>query len=121
MKIKYIAWKKVISSDVNRLIYGTQGEGLHNRGDQAIQNFNTLNENPGLWFGFTGGARIPRKKEVEYANRVNGTKNPTTYNILLANSVNPLRLWEDKNDTRHDPVKSITRFGIEMRAMLAPL
>ena len=105
MKIKYIAWKKVISSDVNRLIYGTQGEGLHNRGDQAIQNFNTLNENPGLWFGFTGGARIPRKKEVEYANRVNGTNNPTTYNILLANSVNPLRLWEDKNDTRHDPVK----------------
>lgn len=105
MKIKYIAWKKVISSDVNRLIYGTQGAGLHNRGDQAIQNFNTLNENPGLWFGFTGGARIPRKKEVEYANRINGTSNPTTYDILLANSVNPLRLWEDKNDTRHDPVK----------------
>ena len=47
MKIKYIAWKKVNSSDVNRLIYGTQGEGLHNTGDQAIQNFNTLNENPG--------------------------------------------------------------------------
>lgn len=105
MKIKYIAWKKVISSDVNRLIYGTQGDGLHNRGDQAIQNFNTLNENPGLWFGFTGGARIPRKKEVEHENRINGTHNPTTYNIMLANSVNPLRLWEDKNDTRHDPVK----------------
>ena len=64
MKIKYIAWKKVINSDVNRLIYATQGEGLHNKGDQAIQNFNTLNENPGLWSGFTDGEIIPRKKEV---------------------------------------------------------
>lgn len=105
MKIKYIAWKKVICSDVNRLIYGTQGDGLHNKGDQAIQNFNTLNENPGLWSGFTGGIRIPRKKEVEYENRMNGTHLPTTYNIQLANSVNPLRLWEDKNDTRRNPVK----------------
>ena len=105
MKIKYIAWKKVICSDVNRLIYGTQGDGLHNKGDQAIQNFNTINKNPGLWAGFTGGVRIPRKKEVEYENRVNGTNLPTTYNIHLANSVNPLRLWEDKNDTRKNPVK----------------
>lgn len=105
MKIKYIAWKKVISSDVNRLIYGTQGEGLHNKGDQAIQNFNTLNQNPGLWSGFTGGVRIPRKKEVEAENRANGTHLPTTYNITLSNSVNLLRLWEDKNDTRKDPIK----------------
>lgn len=105
MKIKYIAWKKVICSDVNRLIYGTQGDGLHNKGDQAIQNFNTINENPGLWAGFTGGVRIPRKKEVEAENRVNGTHLPTTYDIYLANSVNPLRLWEDKNDTRKNPVK----------------
>ena len=105
MKIKYIAWKKVISSDVNRLIYGTQGEGLHNKGDQAIQNFNTLNQNPGLWSGFTGGVRIPRKKEVEAENRANGTHLPTTYNIILSNSVNLLRLWEDKNDTRKDPIK----------------
>ncbi len=105
MKIKYIAWKKVITSDVNRLIYGTQGEGLHNRGDQAIQNFNTLNGNPGLWSGFTGGARIPRKKEVEAENRANGTHMPTTYDVILSNSVNPLRLWEDKNDTRKNPVK----------------
>lgn len=105
MKIKYIAWKKVISSDVNRLIYGTQGEGLHNKGDQAIQNFNTLNQNPGLWSGFTGGVRIPRKKEVEAENRAHGTHLPTTYNITLLNSVNLLRLWEDKNDTRKDPIK----------------
>lgn len=105
MKIKYIAWKKVICSDVNRLIYGTQGDGLHNKGDQAIQNFNTINENPGLWAGFTDGVRIPRKKEVEAENRVNGTHLPTTYDIYLANSVNPLRLWEDKNDTRKNPVK----------------
>lgn len=105
MKIKYIAWKKVINSDVNRLIYATQGNGLHNRGDQAIQNFNTLNQNPGLWMGFTNGSVIPRKKEVEADNRANGTHNPTTYDITLANSVNPLRLWEDKNDARHNPVK----------------
>lgn len=105
MKIKYIAWKKVICSDVNRLIYATQGEGLHNKGDQAIQNFNTLNENPGLWSGFTGGVRIPRKKEVEAQNRQNGTHFPTTYDVLLLNSVNPLRLWEDKNAARKNPVK----------------
>lgn len=105
MKIKYIAWKKVICSDVNRLIYATQGDGLHNKGDQAIQNFNTLNENPGLWSGFTGGERIPRKKEVEAENRANNTHLPTTYNIYLENSVNPLRLWEDKNDSRKNPVK----------------
>lgn len=105
MKITYIAWKKVICSDVNRLIYGTQGEGLHNKGDQAIQNFNTLNRNPGLWTGFTGGAEIPRKKEVERENRENGTDLPETFDIPLANSVNPLRLWEDKNETRKNPVK----------------
>lgn len=105
MKIKYIAWKKVINSDVNRLIYNTQGEGLHNRGDQAIQNFNTLNKNPGLWAGFTGGVVIPRKKEVERDNKANNTHFPTTYDVQLANSVNPLKLWEDKNDTRHNPVK----------------
>ena len=105
MKIKYIAWKKVINSDVNRLIYATQGEGLHNKGDQAIQNFNTLNANPGLWSGFTGGAVIPRKKEVERDNQLNNTHNPTTFDVPLSNSVNALRLWEDKNDTRHNPVK----------------
>lgn len=105
MKIKYIAWKKVINSDVNRLIYATQGDGLHNRGDQAIQNFNTLNENPGLWAGFTGGAVIPRKKEVEFENKTNNTHFPTTYDVSLLNSVNTLKLWEDKNDTRHNPVK----------------
>lgn len=105
MKIKYIAWKKVICSDVNRLIYATQGEGLHNKGDQAIQNFNTLNENPGLWSGFTSGAKIPRKKEVEAENHQNGTHNPTTFDILLSNSVNPLRLWEDKNEGRKNPIK----------------
>ena len=105
MKIKYIAWKKVINSDVNRLIYATQGDGLHNKGDQAIQNFNTLNENPGLWAGFTGGEKIPRKKEVEAENKANGTHYPSTFDVLLANSVNPLRLWEDKNDSRKNPVK----------------
>ena len=105
MKIKYIAWKKVINSDVNRLIYATQGEGLHNKGDQAIQNFNTLNENPGLWSGFTDGEIIPRKKEVERDNKLNNTHFPTTFDIPLANSVNELKLWEDKNDTRHNPVK----------------
>lgn len=105
MKIKYIAWKKVINSDVNRLIYNTQGEGLHNKGDQAIQNFNTFNENPGLWSGFTGGAVIPRKKEVEAKNKANGTNYPTTFDVPLDNSVNPLRLWEDKNGTRKNPVK----------------
>lgn len=105
MKIKYIAWKKVISSDVNRLIYGTQGDGLHNKGDQAIQNFNTLNENPGLWSGFTNGDKIPRKKEVEAENKTRETPLPTTYNIELSNSVNPLKLWEDKNDSRHNPIK----------------
>ncbi|VIG16546.1 GTPase subunit of restriction endonuclease [Clostridioides difficile] len=105
MRITYIAWKKVINSDVNRLIYGTQGDGLHNKGDQAIQNFNTLNENPGLWGGFTGGSVIPRKKEVEANNRANNTNFPTTYDVELSNSVNPLKLWEDKNDTRHNPVK----------------
>ena len=105
MKIKYVAWKKVINSDVNRLIYATQGDGLHNKGDQAIQNFNTLNENPGLWAGFTDGEVIPRKKEVEASNRANGTNYPTTFDVPLDNSVNPLRLWEDKNDARRNPVK----------------
>ena len=105
MRITYIAWKKVTNSDVNRLIYGTQGKGLHNKGDHAIQNFNTLNENPGLWRGFTDDNIIPRKKEVEAKNRANGTNFPTTYDVKLSNSVNPLRLWEDKNDRRHNPVK----------------
>ena len=95
----------MINSDVNRLIYATQGEGLHNKGDQAIQNFNTLNENPGLWSGFTDGEIIPRKKEVERDNKLNNTHFPTTFDIPLANSVNELKLWEDKNDTRHNPVK----------------
>ncbi len=105
MKIKYIAWKQVISSDVNRLIYGTQGNGLHNKGDQAIQNFNSLNENPGLWHGFTNGEKIPRKIEVEKYNREHGTHNPTTFNVELRNSVNSLCLWEDKNDSRNNPIK----------------
>ena len=89
MKIKYIAWKKVNSSDVNRLIYGTQGEGLHNTGDQAIQNFNTLNENPGLWTGFTNGEPLP----------TDGLHLP------LANSVNTLLLWRSNNIKRKNPVK----------------
>lgn len=105
MKIKYLAWKKVICSDVKRLVYGINGPGVSNKGDQAIQNFNTLNKNPGLWEGFTNGNRIPRKKEVERDNRNNGTNYPTTYDIILQNSVNPLRLWEDKNDSRRNPIK----------------
>lgn len=105
MKIKYLAWKKVICSDVKRLVYGINGPGVSNKKDHAIQNFNTLNENPGLWQGFTNGDRIPRKKEVERNNRSNGTDFPTTYDILLQNSVNPLRLWEDKNDSRKNPIK----------------
>lgn len=105
MIIKYIAWKKVICSDVNRLVYGINGPGISNKGDQAIQNFNTLNENPGLWSGFTNGLKVPRKIEVEALNKANGTHNPTTFDVLLKNSVNPLKLWEDKNDTRHNPVK----------------
>ncbi|MGL4107030.1 AAA family ATPase [Clostridium sp. LP20] len=105
MKIKYIAWKKVICSEVKRLIYGIQGPGISNKGDQAIQNFNIINENPGLWRGFTNGQIIPRKKEIERQNRQNGTSLKTTFDIPLANSVNPLRLWEDKNDARKNPVK----------------
>lgn len=89
MKIKYIAWKKVNCSDVNRLIYGTKGPGLHNTGDQAIQNFNTINENPGLWAGFTGGNPLPT----------------TGLNIPLANSVNGLLLWRSNNIARKNPVK----------------
>lgn len=105
MKLKYVAWKKVICSDVKRLTYGIQGPGVSNKGDQAIQNFNTLGENPGLWSGFTGGQVIPRKKEVERYNRDNGTDLPTTYDIVLQNSVNPLRLWEDRNEARKNPIK----------------
>lgn len=105
MKIKYIAWKNVNVSEVNRLVYGIKGEGLHNVSDQAIQNFNIIGENPGLWTGFTLGATIPRKKEVERKNRANGTHLPTTFDIKLENSVNPLRLWEDKNDGRRNPIK----------------
>ncbi|HCK25239.1 MAG TPA: hypothetical protein DHW31_10805, partial [Bacteroides graminisolvens] len=105
MKLKYIAWKKVICSDVKRLTYGIKGPGVSNKGDQAIQNFNTLNENPGLWEGFTGGVAIPRKKEVERYNKANGTNFPTTFDIPLKNSINPLRLWEDKNDSRKNPIK----------------
>lgn len=89
MKIKYIAWKKVNCSDVNRLIYGTKGPGLHNTGDQAIQNFNTINENPGLWAGFTGGSPLPT----------------TGLDIPLANSVNTLLLWRSNNIARKNPVK----------------
>lgn len=104
MKIVYMAWKQVICSDAQRIIYGIQG-GKSNKGDQAIQNFNLINENPGLWSGFTGGAVIPRKKEVERENAQNHTNNPTTYNIKLSNSRNYLKLWEDKNDTRKNPIK----------------
>lgn len=104
MKIVYMAWKQVICSDAQRIIYGIQG-GKSNKGDQAIQNFNLINENPGLWSGFTGGAVIPRKKEVERDNAQNHTNNPTTYNIKLGNSRNSLKLWEDKNDTRKNPIK----------------
>ena len=84
MRITYIAWKKVINSDVNRLIYGTQGKGLHNKGDHAIQNFNTLNENPGLWRGFTDDNIIPRKKEVEAKNQENGTNFPHLFLLFYA-------------------------------------
>lgn len=104
MKIKYLVWRKVICSDVKRLVYGIQG-GLSNKGDQAIQNFNSRHENPGLWSGFTNGQVIPRKKEVERRNREQGTNEPTTFDIDLLNSTNPLRLWEDKNDSRKNPVK----------------
>lgn len=90
MRIKYIAWKQVISSDVNRLIYNTKGPGLHNKGDQAIQNFNTLDNNPGLWSGFTNGIPIPRQPGLD---------------IKLKNSVNPLNLWYSINVARHNPVK----------------
>lgn len=89
MKIKYIAWKKVNCSDVNRLIYGTKGPGLHNTGDQAIQNFNTINENPGLWAGFTGGSPL----------------STSGLDIPLANSVNTLLLWRSNNIARKNPVK----------------
>lgn len=104
MKIIYMAWKQVICSDVQRILYNIQG-GKSNKGDQAIQNFNLINENPGLWSGFTGGAVIPRKKEVERKNARNHTNDPTTYNIELSNSRNSLKLWEDKNDTRKNPIK----------------
>ena len=90
MKITYIAWKQVISSDVNRLIYGIKGPGLHNIGDQAIQNFNSLNENPGLWKGFTGSTPIPGKPGI---------------NLSLRNSVNSLNLWQSTNSARKDPIK----------------
>lgn len=89
MTIKYIAWGKVICSDVNRLIYGTQGPGLHNKADQAIQKFNTRDENPGLWSGFTAGATIPS----------DGIK------IELTNSVNSLKIWGSTNAGRADPIK----------------
>lgn len=104
MKIVYMAWKQVICSDAQRIIYNIQG-GKSNKGDQAIQNFNLINENPGLWSGFTGGTVIPRKKEVERENAQNHTHKPTTYNIKLNNSRNSLKLWEDKNDTRKNPIK----------------
>ena len=104
MKIIYVAWKQVICSDAQRIIYGIEA-GKSNKGDQAIQNFNTLDENPGLWIGFTNGAVIPRKKEVERENQQNRTNNPTTFDIPLHNSRNRLKLWEDKNDTRKNPIK----------------
>ncbi len=105
LKLKYIAWKKVILSEVNRLTYGIKGPGVSNKKDHAIQNFNIIHKNPGLWEGFTDGQMIPRKKVVERNNRANGTNLPTTFDIPLINSSNPLRLWEDDNEARKYPIK----------------
>jgi len=104
MKIIYIAWKQVICSDAQRIIYGIQN-GKSQKGDQAIQNFNLIYENPGLWSGFTNGEIIPRKKEVEKTNKLYNRNEPTTYDIVLNNSRNKLKLWEDKNKTRKNPIK----------------
>lgn len=104
MRIVYASWKQIICSDAQRILYGIIG-GKSNKGDQAIQNFNRIYENPGLWAGFTHGAVIPRKIEVDRANKLNGTHDPITFNIPLANSRNSLKLWEDKNDTRKNPIK----------------
>lgn len=103
MKIKYIVWKHVILSDIHRLICNTRGEGVHKKGDQAIEF--CRNQNPGIWTGFTSGNLIPRKKEVERANKANDTDNAITFNIPLSNSVNDLRIWQDKNNGRKDPIK----------------
>lgn len=90
MKLTYIAWKQIISSDVKRIIYGIQG-GISNKGDQAIQNFNSLGENPGLWHGFTKGKEVP--------------DSPDAFYIPLENSKNRLKLWHSSNDGRQDPIK----------------
>ena len=92
MKITYMAWKQVIFSDVKRLIYGIQGKGPHDKGDQAIGNFCTSNQNPGLWGGFTANAPIETKDD-------GGTTIP------IENSANDLVLWCSSNDKRNDPIK----------------
>lgn len=90
MKITYVAWKTITCSDIQRILYKIQN-GKSNIADQAIQNFNTVGENPGLWGGFTNDLPVP--------------KDPDVFELELENSKNNLKLWQSNNKARKDPIK----------------
>lgn len=90
MKITYIAWKTITCSDIQRILYKIKN-GKSNTADQAIQNFNTIDENPGLWGGFTNYKPIPDK--------------PDAFELVLDNSRNNIKIWKSDNEKRKDPIK----------------
>lgn len=90
MRITYVAWKTITCSDIQRILYKIQN-GKSNIADQAIQNFNTTGENPGLWGGFTNYQPIP--------------EDPDKFELVLENSRNNLKLWQTDNEARKNPIK----------------
>ncbi len=90
MKITYIAWKTITCSDIQRIVYKIQN-GKDQSADQAIQNFNTVGENPGLWGGFTDYNPVP--------------DDPSYFELVLENSRNNIKMWHSYNTARKDPIK----------------
>lgn len=90
MRITYVAWKTITCSDIQRILYKIQN-GKSNIGDQAIQNFNTVGENPGLWGGFTNYRLVPEEPDV--------------FELVLENSRNNIKLWKSDNVARKNPIK----------------
>ena len=90
MKITYVAWKTITCSDIQRILYKIQN-GKDQSADQAIQNFNTVGENPGLWGGFTDYNPVP--------------DDPNYFELVLENSRNNIKMWHSYNVARKDPIK----------------
>ena len=90
MKIIYVAWKTITCSDIQRILYKIQN-GKSNTADQAIQNFNIVGENPGLWGGFTNYLPVPR--------------DPNVFELVLENSKNNIKMWQSDNSVRKNPIK----------------